>query len=339
MLHVVGENVDRLCTLELRPLGSSHGVIHPLYEAARQKIGEPLAMAAAKRLHEVVEPSDVVILTTGVGIPMFMPKGETDGPIGLAALARILAEGLGAVPIVLTEEAQVDVIAATVVAAGLGVRSVEESQKVAGTAAVLPFPADADEAKRTATQLLDELKPKAVISIEKLGPNEAGVTHSATGMPVADDRAQVEHLVEMARQRDVLTIGVGDNGNEIGFGLIQEAVREHKPYGRVCQCPCQSGLATAVATDVLVVAGTSNWGAYAIEACLAALLDRPDLIHSSEVESFMLEENVRNGGVDGASGRQVLQVDGTSKQTQIAFNHLFRDIVTYAAERVTSRPF
>lgn len=337
--EVIGENADQLCTLELRPRGYSHGVIHNLYRAARDKIGEPLAMLAAKRLHEVVKPGDIVLLTTGAGHVLYLPKGETDGPLGVTAVARMLAEGLGAVPIILTEEDYVGNVEATAVATGLGVRSVDEAAKVGYTTAVVPFPAEAEAAKQKARQLLDDLQPKAVIAVEKLGPNAAGVTHSATGMPASPDRAQIEHLISLAHDRGILTIGVGDNGNEIGFGLIQEAVWEFKPFGRTCQCPCGQGMATVVPTDVLVVAGTSNWGGYAIEACLAALVGKPELIHSARVESLMLEENVRTGGVDGSTGRQLLQVDGTSQEVQLAFNELFRAIVTYGTEARRSRPF
>ncbi len=337
--EVIGENADRLCTLELRPRGYSHGVIHNLYQAARDKIGEPLAMAAAKRMHEAVKPGDVVLLTTGAGNPLYLPKGETDGPLGLTVVARMLSEGLGAVPIILTEDAYVGNVEATAVATGLGIRSMDEATKVGYTTAVISFPDDAEAAKQKAQQLLDDLQPKAVIALEKLGPNAAGVTHSATGMPSGPDRAQIEHLIYVARDRGILTIGVGDNGNEIGFGLIQEAVLEYKPFGRVCQCPCGQGMATVVPTDVLVVAGTSNWGGYAIEACLAALIGKPDLIHSPRVESFMLEENVRTGGVDGSTGRQILQVDGTSQEVQLAFNELFRAVVQYGMEAPRSRPF
>jgi hypothetical protein len=94
-----------------------------------------------------------------------------------------------------------------------------------------------------------------------------------------------------------------------------------------------------MATDVLVVAGTSNWGAYAIEACLAAVLGQPGLIHDGATEAFMLVENVRNGGIDGSTGRQVLQVDGTSAAVQGAFNELFRAMVTYGMAPVATRRF
>jgi hypothetical protein len=336
---VIGENADRICTLDFRPRGFSHGVILNLYQAARAVQGEPLSMAAARRLREAVRPGDVVLVATGAGIARYLPQGETDGPLGAAALARVLAEGLGAVPILVTEEAYVAPLQATAVAAGLGIRTVEDARQVAGTTAILPFPADDGAARARASELVAELRPAAAIAIEKLGPNAAGVTHSATGMAMGEDRARVEHLFDLCRERGILTVGVGDNGNEIGFGLIQEAVWEHKPFGRVCQCPCGQGLATVVATDVLVVAGTSNWGAYAIEACLAALVGNPDLMHTPRVELFMLQECVRSGGVDGSTARQELGVDGTPPEVQVAIVELLRAAVIHGRAAPRSRPF
>jgi hypothetical protein len=336
---VIGENVDRLCTLELRPRGYSHGVIHPLYRAARQKIGAPLALTAAQRLQAVVQSGDVVLLATGAGHPLFLPWGETDGPLGATALARMLSEGLGAVPIILTEVEHVANVEATAIATGLGIRPLSQVSNVPYTTTVLPIPVESGEARQQAQVLFDDLQPKAVITIEKLGPNAAGIIHSATGIAFDTHNARAEHLVYLAQERGILTIGVGDNGNELGFGLIQEAVWEHKPFGRKCQCPCEQGMATVVPTDVLVVAGTSNWGAYAIEACLAALIERPELMRSSHVERFMLEENVRTGGVDGSTGRQILQVDGTSMEIQLALNELFRGIVRHGLETPHQRAF
>ena len=339
VLAVIGQDCDQLMTLELRPRGYSHGVIHNLYRAAREKIGEPLSMAAARRLTEAAKAGDVVFLTTGAGNALYLPKGETDGPLGLTAIARMLSEGFGIVPIILTEADYVQNVEATAVATGLGIRTVDEARKVAHTTAVLPFPSEESAGKRRSAELLDALDPKAIVAVEKLGPNAAGVTHSATGMPSGSERAQLEHLFADANERGILTVGIGDNGNEIGFGLIQEGVWEYKQFGRKCQCPCGQGMATVVATDVLVTAGTSNWGGYAVEACLAAIAGKPELIHSARVEQFMLTECVRTGGVDGSTGRQILQVDGTSMEAQLAFNELFRSIVRYGLEAPRTRPF
>jgi len=325
-LEVIGQNVDQIISLELRDRRPDQGVIGKLYQAARQKFGAPLAMLAAQRLTERVGAGDIVFLVTGAGGHMFLPTGETDGPLGTAALARILRYGIGAIPVILTEEAFVENIRATCIAAGLGIRDLEEARQVPYTGTVRSFPGD-ESAAQVAQDLIGTLQPRAIISIEKLGPNEAGIAHNATGNPVWPYRARVEYLFDLAAQHDILTIGIGDNGNEIGFGAIREAVWEYKQWGKVCRCPCGKGIATRVGADVLVVAGISNWGAYGIEACLAAFRDDPDLIHSPDAERWMLLECVRTGAADGGTGRHEPGVDGTSGAIQPYVVELLRAVV------------
>jgi hypothetical protein len=73
VLNVIGENIDRLCTLEMRPAGSSHDVIHKLYHAARAHFSAPLALHAARELSDQVHAGDFVIIATGAGHPLFLP--------------------------------------------------------------------------------------------------------------------------------------------------------------------------------------------------------------------------------------------------------------------------
>lgn len=334
----IGDNLDRLVSLEMRPQGSSQGVIRRLYDAARAKQGEPITTLAARLLSERVHQGDVVVIATGAGIPDYLPYGETDGPLGAAAMALAVSVGLGAVPILVTEAAYVPVQEATCLAIGLGIRTPEVAKKVARTCAVLPFPAD-DSAQAAAEELMAAYQPKALIATEKLGPNDKGVTHSSTGRPTGPDRARVEHLFDLAASRGILTIGIGDNGNEIGCGAIREAVWEFKEWGKVCQCPCGGGLATRVATDVVLIAGTSNWGAYGIEAAVAAVVGRPEIIHSADDERRMLEACVQAGGADGSSGTHVLAVDGTPAEVQIGMNALMRTIVANGLKPPRKRPF
>lgn len=337
-VQFIGENLDRLCALEMRPQGPNQGVIWNLYRAARDLYGEPLSTLAARRLSESVHEGDTVIVTTGAGHPVFLPWGETDGPLGAAALARILRETLGAVPLLLTEAQCVENLAATCLAAGMGRRDYVTARKVPFSCAIEAFPADAS-AHAVASEVLDRCRPAAVIACEKLGPNEVGVAHTSTGLPAGDDRGRLEHLFDEAAARGILTIGIGDNGNEIGMGAIREAVWEHKPYGRECRCPCGQGLATRVATDVIVVAGTSNWGAYGIEGALAALVGKPDVIHDVRTEARMLEACVDTGGVDGSTGRHWLQVDGTPADVQSSIMSLIRTIVANGSLPPRNRPF
>jgi hypothetical protein len=104
------------------------------------------------------------------------------------------------------------------------------------------------------------------------------------------------------------TVGIGDGANEIGMGavlwreLVQRLDGEHAP-----RIPCR------VATDWTIVAGTSNWGAYALAAAVAVLRD--DVRHlrpwGVSHQQQMLEDLVHNGpAVDGKTRRKEATVDG-----------------------------
>lgn len=301
-LALIGRHIDRLVTVEARISPTSRNVIVQLHEAAcAAQGGGPLSILAARQILTHLGPGKVVFLTTGAGDPRFLPAGETDGPPGVAALALAIHAATGAVPLLFTEVPFRKNLAATTLAAGLGIRSPEHALTTGYTTAVLPLAHD-DTAEQQAASYLDTYKPAMVISIEKLGPNPEGTAHTSTGTPTAGDRARAECLFDEATRRGIPTLGIGDNGNEIGFGLIPDAVAKHKPNGaRLC---------TRVKTDVLVPANTSNWGAYAVEAALAALAGRPEIMHSAEVERRMIEACVATHGADGSTGRHILQVDG-----------------------------
>jgi len=122
-MDYVGEAIDRLITIEAKNRGMPHGILLPMYEAARKAAGnKPVTMAAAKGLKKHVGKGDVVFILTGAGYGATMPKGESDGPPGAASLARILYRGLGAVPVFVNEECHADPIVASSEAAGLTIR-------------------------------------------------------------------------------------------------------------------------------------------------------------------------------------------------------------------------
>lgn len=309
-LALIGRHIDRLVTVEARISPTSRNVIVALYEAAcAAQGGGPLSMRAAEQILRHLGPGKTVFLTTGAGDPRFLPAGETDGPPGVAALAVAIHAATGAVPLLLTEEPFRANLAATALAAGLGIRDPQYALTTGFTTAVLPLAHD-DTAEAEAARYLDTYRPAMVISIEKLGPNPQGIAHTSTGTPTAGDRARAECLFDLAAARGIPSLGIGDNGNELGFGLIAEAVARHKPNGaRLC---------TRVRTDVLLPANTSNWGAYAVEAALAARLGRPELMHSAETERRMIEACVDAHGADGSTGRHILQVDGMPAEVSCA---------------------
>jgi hypothetical protein len=301
----------------MRMKGLPRGVTYPLYEAARKRQGLPLTYLAAHRLIEDVNEGDFVFLLTGAGMPPWLPNGETDGPLGAVSLARALAKGLGARPVHISEERNLGPVVATSIAAGMSVVSTDDLQNRAETAAAIPFPLGETSALTRAKELLDELQPKAILSVEKTGPNEKGVFHTVTGIEIpSDGQAHAYHLIEEATRRGILTIGIGDGGNELGYGLISEHIKRIQEYGARCQCPCESGIATVVSCDVLISAAVSNWGAYGVSACLAYMLEDTAVLHDAHTEYRMLEACATAGAVDGAYGSQILAVDGIDWQTQ-----------------------
>ena len=104
MIDHVGEAVDKLITIEAKNHGMPHGILQPMYDAARKAAGnQPVTMTAAKGLQKALGKGDVVFIMTGAGYAPTMPKGESDGPPGAASLARVLYRGLWCVPVFVNE--------------------------------------------------------------------------------------------------------------------------------------------------------------------------------------------------------------------------------------------
>ena len=306
------ETIDRICLL-----GGTGGTgrareLATLYKAARSLVGEPLCAAAARRLEAALHPGAAVLLLTGAGAPPSLPRGETDGPLGAAVLARGLVLAFGARPVLVAEARFRGPIMATLDALADGAPDSAWQRAVR----YAPFPARRDSAKRAAAALWGRLRPVAVISIERLGPNSRGVTHNAKGEDVTAAHAGVETLLTLARRGGVLTIGVGDRGNELGFGSIMTRRPRIASLARPCVCPCNSNIACTVPAEVVVVASVSNWGAYAMVAGLAIRLGDVRLLHHPKDETRMLKACVLAGARDGLSAQRRLTVDSLPLKMQ-----------------------
>jgi len=335
MPEVVGEYLDRLCNIEMRMAGLVRGTTHRRYDVARRVQGHPLTYLAASKIIENVHKGDFVLILTGSGSPLWLPWGETDGPLGAACLARAIDLGLQAKSVFISEERFLEPIKKTCVAAGVSVLPKEMVTKRNHAAVFLPFPQGEKGARDRAESLLDEFNPKAVVSVERTGPNEKGVFHTQLGTAKEPDTlAHLHWLVVSAKERNILTIGVGDGGNEIGYGLIKEELKEIG-LGSTCRCPCESGLISAVATDVLVSAAVSNWGAYCVAGCIAHLLKSEELLHDAATELRMLEACVSAGAGDGHYGAQILSVDGgIGYECNQAFITMARTLVKLALKEI-----
>lgn len=330
MPQIISENIDRLCTIEIR-VRSGHtqrGIIRRLYEAAREKSGGlPLSYQAAKLLKDSVRPDDHVFFITGAGSPPRFPKGEVDGMLGTAILSHVVNVGLAAKPVLVVEDRYAGPLIAATQAVGIPVLDRSSVEQRRFGAIHESYPENEKEVQARVSRLFDDYQPSAVVAIERLSPNKKGYSHNVNGMghPV---KPLGGFLINEAKSRGIATVGIGDGGNEIGMGLIHDAVEEILPYGKKCQCPCGAGIAASVATDVLVVANVSNWGGYGVAASLATLCNDVELFPHVGTFSEMFRECVRAGALDGISTQQLLSDDGIPIEAHNGLFSILRSMIT-----------
>lgn len=139
---------------------------------------------------------------------------------------------------------------------------------------------------------------------------EQDICHNMRGGSIEAHTAPMHLLFEhIAQERlPITSIGIGDGGNELGMGrfpweILVEAVGT----------PAAPQIVSRVATDFVMLAGVSNWGAYALALATAELRGRHDLARPwhAKVERELIEAMVRNSpAVDGITLRREPTVDG-----------------------------
>jgi hypothetical protein len=253
--------------------------ITALFEAARGGLWSAASALAAA-------PAARVGLITGVYVPLGSPPAaETDGPVGTALLAKGFAE-LGIPCRLATDEPCRSACAAALTGAGAS-----------------GVPVDATDIAATIAAWRHTGITHA-ISIERCGRSADGAPRNMRGLDISSYTAPLDELFTAGPWE---TIAIGDGGNEIGMGsLPRELIARHVDHGETIAC--------VTAARHLIVAGVSNWGAYALLGALAAL--RPEwrerlLVSLDEkLDQAVLEATVNNGpAVDGVSRLRTMTVD------------------------------
>jgi D-glutamate cyclase len=320
----ISEALDHLVTAPMANWVILKGIpLHKFYATARRHAGGmPLSLAAARLLVDRVGRGDSVLLLSGF-IMRDYGRPETDGPIGAAVLARALALGLGALPIGVSEGSVVSCMEACFAAAGLIPAPLDGLRSGRNRCGFASFPVDASEAEAAASDLLDRLQPKAVIAVERPGAGSNGEYHSGGGFQISSFTAKTDHLFRAAKVRGIATVGIGDLGNELGMGVVAADVRAEVPMGET--------IAATEAADVAMVANISNWGAYAIAACIAAMTGNEGAFHDGEAEIELIKACVNAGAIDPVGGQLRPYVDGTDARTNAAMVDLLRSLVVLGA--------
>jgi hypothetical protein len=196
---------------------------------------------------------------------------------------------------------------------GASVRYVTDrppADPLAATLQALDEPAEVDvypdDLPGAARLLLERENPTHLISIERPGRCRSGDYLSARGESVAKWNLPLDELFLVAHAQrkkgaPVTTIAIGDGGNEIGMGSARAQLARS---GRL-----MARIASVVPVDHLVVAGTSNWGAYGVVAALERLHERL-LLHTGAIEHQLIGRCVGAGAVDGITRRSESTVDG-----------------------------
>lgn len=328
-----GDVIDRIvCTpIGTAPLirkgrGEELKSIYPwikVYDDTRRRYGRPLTLLAAEKLKEKVKGKDFIFIVTN--------SIEIDGPPGAAALARALIVGLGAIPVIVVDYEENTkferCIFKTCIGAGLipvtNIKELMEGIFSPYTVLIRNWPArSVTGAIEESKKIIDEFNPKAIITVEAVSCNKKGVRHGALGGSINSGDPEEEivrwnQLLDVANERGILTIATGDNGNECGFGTIEDILKTHHEFCADCGCPCGGGIVSGSKADVVIPGASSNWACYGIEACLARILNKPEVMHDEYTENRMLLNCANEGIPDGATALCTPTTDGSSHEAGI----------------------
>jgi hypothetical protein len=307
-LENAAATIEALVNLDL----TGRGVIRALHAAARDRFEGPLGHVAARRILEAVPAGGSVTFLTGFPEFPWIGRGvaETDGPVGAAVLARSLVKARGAVPVFPCEPHFAGAIEAAIRGIGLapvrGDSATVRPGDPVGVVEIIDGPIDAP-------RWVDRHRPSLVVAIERPGRSATGAYHSMSGTSVGHCLEDLESLFLAAAGRGVLTVGIGDGGNEVGMGGLRDVVAAQVPNGAACGCGCGGGIAARSEAGALVTAVLANLGASAVAASLALLTGRREVLPSPELELRSLAACAAAGAVDGQHGECVESADGLGR--------------------------
>lgn len=248
--------------------------------------------------------SSTVFVVTGFCIRDTL-TGETDGPIGAVSLAGAL-EQLGKKVVFVTDKYSKDMLKRCCLV-----------KEIYGSIEVVPY----EDAEIFCNQLLKTYKPSHIVAIERPGRAKDGNCYSMRGEDISDIVPNTDILFEKSKELGIITLAIGDGGNEVGMGKVAPFVVDCVNQGeKIC---------AALSCDYLLISGVSNWGGHALTAAIS-LLSKKMVLHDRDIEIKLLKNIVEAGGVDGCTKKGELTVDGLSLEDNIDVLQRLRKIVKLA---------
>jgi hypothetical protein len=223
---------------------------------------------------------------------------ETDGPPGAVVIGNAL-ESLGYNVVYVTDRYAAPLME--------GIKG--------DKAGVIDFPiADPATSENYAKEMLTNLNPSIVISIERCGLTDEGLFRNMRGRDITPFNARTDYMIT----NHPYTVGIGDGGNEIGMGNL---AKEVPTVPSLVQKPCITKVSR------LVLASVSNWGGYGLAASLSKLSGK-NLLPSIEEDQELIRRTVDMGAVDGMSAKQEYKVDGFTLEENSQTLKQLHDLLT-----------
>jgi hypothetical protein len=244
-------------------------------------IGNFIRQAGAGNLNTAVDTlvnASKLMLCTGFNVDRDMP--ETDGPVGVALLAYACCRAGKQVVIV------ADALNAHLVREALLILDPGCLKQIQIEAVDAQLPADMGEL----AAMLDKHGVDAVIHTEVPGRNREGKYLNMRGIPIGDFNAPLDELLNLANERLLGTVGVGDGGNEAGMGGLSGVP------------PALNGLEmhAVIPAAHQVIAWNSNLGAIALGEFVLASADKGAGCKPETFEAIV-RKLFQEGAVDGVT--------------------------------------
>ena len=220
----------------------------------------------------------VIFIATGFYVA---GHAETDGPPGALIISLVLKK-LGYTPVILTdkycqnffEKYDIKVIYMEI--------AMEKEKKI-------------EFVERT----IKEYNPTGMISIERCGLNIQDKYANMRNICISEYTAEIDLFFKMYYNK-IPTVGIGDGGNEIGMGNLEDIIKNNLNL-----VPCK------IKVDKLIISSVSNWGGYGLVAYLCNLTKNKQFFETVEktVKDY-IKFIISLGSVDGITHENVEKVDG-----------------------------
>ena len=263
------------------------GLANPLLMSFQGRgIGNFVRQPGAGNLQTAVDTvvnASKLMLCTGFNVDRNMP--ETDGPVGVALLAYACCRA-GKQVVVAADEGNAHLVREALLVLDPGcLRHIQ----IESVAAHMSADMQALEA------ILDKHGVDAVVHTEVPGRNREGKYLNMRGISIGDFNAPLDALMNLANEKRISTVGVGDGGNEAGMG------------GLAGVPPALNALEMQAVIPAAhqVIAWNSNLGAIALGEFVLASADKGASCRP-ETYQAIVRKMFQEGAVDGVTRQTIM---------------------------------